>query len=315
MATLADALALFLTAQGLDRADLVGTSLGGRLVLEMARRGVGRRVVALDPGGYWNRPERAFLVASLRASIAAARRLRPVLPLLAGNPVTRTLLLAQFSARPWAVPGDVVLRELRGLADAAGVDPALASLAAELPHPVVPAGAAPGRVVVGWGRWDRLTLPVQARRVLASFPGAGCIGSRTAGTSPSSTNPRRRCGWCSTRSRRRSTARRAGGAGVRRRETRRRGASSSGTSPGRRARRPGSECLGRAGRRASRGVRPRDARPGGPERQEQRLAQAAVVGGHRPGGAAFGEAEARDAGGDVGRLTVGCAPAPRRRHP
>jgi pimeloyl-ACP methyl ester carboxylesterase len=172
VATLADALALFLTAQGLGRADLVGTSLGGRLVLEMVRRGLGGHVVALGPGGYWNRPERAFVVASLRASIAAARRLRPVLPMLTGNPVTRTLLLAQFSARPWAVPGDVVLRELRGLADSAGVDPALASLAAELPHPVVPAGTAPGRVVVGWGRWDRLTLPVQARRVLAAFPDA-----------------------------------------------------------------------------------------------------------------------------------------------
>jgi pimeloyl-ACP methyl ester carboxylesterase len=172
VATLADALALFLAAQGLSRADLVGTSLGGRLVLEMVRRGVGRHVVALGPGGYWNGPERAFLVGSLRASIAAVRRLRPVLPVLAGNPVTRTALLAQFSARPWAVPGDVVLRELRGLADAPAVDPALASLAAEPPQQGTPAGAAPGRVLLGWGRWDRLTLPTQARRALAAFPDA-----------------------------------------------------------------------------------------------------------------------------------------------
>jgi pimeloyl-ACP methyl ester carboxylesterase len=93
-----------------------------------------------------------------------------VLPFLAGNPVTRTLLLAQLSARPWAVPGDVVLRELRGLADAPAVDPALASLAAEPPRQG--ADTAPGCVVVGWGRWDRLTLPTQARRVLAAFPDA-----------------------------------------------------------------------------------------------------------------------------------------------
>jgi pimeloyl-ACP methyl ester carboxylesterase len=172
VATLADALALFLTAQGLHRADLVGASLGGRLVLEMVRRGVGRHVVALDPGGYWNEPERLFVVGSLRASIAAVRRLRPVLPVLAGNPAVRTALLAQFSARPWAVPGDVVLRELRGLADAPGVDPALTSLAAEPAQQGAPPGAAPGRLVVGWGRWDRLTLPTQARRVLAAFPDA-----------------------------------------------------------------------------------------------------------------------------------------------
>jgi pimeloyl-ACP methyl ester carboxylesterase len=172
VATLADALALFLTAQGLARADLVGTSLGGRLVLEMVRRGVGRHVVALDPGGYWNGPERVFVMASLRASIAAARRLRPVLPLLVRNPVTRTPLIAQFSARPWAVPGDVVLRELRGLAGDPGVDPALASLAAEPVQQGAHDGAAPGRVVIGWGRWDRLTLPTQARRAVAAFPGA-----------------------------------------------------------------------------------------------------------------------------------------------
>jgi pimeloyl-ACP methyl ester carboxylesterase len=146
--TLADALALFLSAQGLQRADLVGSSLGGRLVLEMVRRGLGRHVVALDPGGYSNASGRAFVVGSLRASIAAARALRPVLPRLAGNPVTRTALLSQFSARPWAVPGDVVLRELCNLADDPTVDPALASLAAEKPRQGTPRGTASGRL--GW---------------------------------------------------------------------------------------------------------------------------------------------------------------------
>jgi len=169
--TLADAVAMFLSAQGWQRADLVGTSLGGRLVLEMVRRGLGRHVVALDPGGCWNAPERAFVNGLLRASIAAVRRLRPVLPLLTGNPVTRTALLSQFSVRPWAVPGEVVLRELRGLA-APAVDPALMSLMAEEPQQGAAAGTSNGRVVVGWGRWDRLTLPTQARRALAAFPGA-----------------------------------------------------------------------------------------------------------------------------------------------
>jgi pimeloyl-ACP methyl ester carboxylesterase len=189
VATLADAVALFLSAQGLQRADLVGTSLGGRLVLEMVRRGLGRHVVALDPGGYWNGPERAFAVGSLRASIAAVRRLRRVLPVLAGNPVTRAALLGQFSARPWAVPGDVVLRELRGLADAPAVDPALAALAAEPPQLGAPAGSAPGRLTVGWGRWDRLTLPTQARRALAAFPDATLHRFRHSGHFPMFDSP------------------------------------------------------------------------------------------------------------------------------
>jgi pimeloyl-ACP methyl ester carboxylesterase len=86
--------------------------------------------------------------------------------------VTRTALLAQFSARPWAIPGEVVLREVRGLAEAPGVDPAFTSLLDEPPQQGAPAGTAAGRLVVGWGRWDRLTLPTQGRRVQAAFPDA-----------------------------------------------------------------------------------------------------------------------------------------------
>ena len=49
--TLTNAVEYFLAGQGLRHADLVGSSLGGRLVLELVRRGVGRHTVALDPGG------------------------------------------------------------------------------------------------------------------------------------------------------------------------------------------------------------------------------------------------------------------------
>ena len=35
-----------------------------------------------------------------------------------------------------------------------------------------PAGSVPGRVVIGWGRQDRVTLPRQAARATALFPDA-----------------------------------------------------------------------------------------------------------------------------------------------
>ena len=38
--------------------DMVGSSMGARLVLEMARRGRSGAVVALDPGGFWRGWER-----------------------------------------------------------------------------------------------------------------------------------------------------------------------------------------------------------------------------------------------------------------
>jgi pimeloyl-ACP methyl ester carboxylesterase len=52
-AGLARSLEAWLAAQGLTGVDMIGSSLGGRLVLEMARRGKAGAVVALDPGGFW----------------------------------------------------------------------------------------------------------------------------------------------------------------------------------------------------------------------------------------------------------------------
>lgn len=168
---LADALQAHLVAEGLAAADLVGSSLGARLVLELARRGIGRHVVALDPGGFWTPVEAKVFGTSLKASIALVRALQPVLPLLVGNPVGRTALLSQFSARPWALPAPLVVRELRGYTSSA-MYPTLRALADGPPQQGAAAGATPGRVVIGWGEHDRVTVRSQAARALEAFPGA-----------------------------------------------------------------------------------------------------------------------------------------------
>jgi pimeloyl-ACP methyl ester carboxylesterase len=172
IATLTDAVVEFVKEQDLADVDMVGSSMGARMVLELARRGVGRHAVALDPGGFWNDRELAVFSASVRASVALVRALRPVLPALAGNPVSRSLLLVQFSARPWAVPRNVVLNELRGLAGAPSVDAALDALTRGPRQQGTAIGTAPGRIVIGWGRRDRVTVPAQAARAAAAFPDA-----------------------------------------------------------------------------------------------------------------------------------------------
>lgn len=167
---LADGVTAFLADHGLDRAALLGQSLGGRIVLELARRGVGGDVVALDPGGFWSPRELAVFSASLRASIGLLRRLRPVLPALVANPVGRTALLPQLSPRPWALaPGDV-LPDLCGLADAPGTDPVLDALVGGPTQEG--AVTTPGRVTIGWGLRDRVTVLPQAARAGARFPAA-----------------------------------------------------------------------------------------------------------------------------------------------
>ncbi|GAA4824911.1 alpha/beta hydrolase [Tomitella cavernea] len=100
IATLTDSVADFIREQGLDGVSTVGQSMGGRMVLELARRGVGGDTVALDPGGFWSDREVVVFGATLRPSIGLVRALRGMLPVLLGSPVGRTLLLVQLSARP-----------------------------------------------------------------------------------------------------------------------------------------------------------------------------------------------------------------------
>jgi len=53
IAKLADAVTDFLKSERLVGVDAVGSSMGARLVLELALRGVLGAVVSLDPGGFW----------------------------------------------------------------------------------------------------------------------------------------------------------------------------------------------------------------------------------------------------------------------
>jgi pimeloyl-ACP methyl ester carboxylesterase len=172
IATFADAVTRFLDAHGLRGVDVVGSSMGARLVLELARRGVVGAVVSLDPGGFWIGWERTFFGATIGASIRLVRLLQPVMRLITGNPIGRTLLLPQFSAHPWRLRGDVVLREMRDYAAAPSFDPMLASLAHGPAQEGMPAGSATRPIAIVWGRQDRVCLPRQAPRAMAKFPDA-----------------------------------------------------------------------------------------------------------------------------------------------
>lgn len=166
---LCDALQEDLDAKDLSGADLVGSSMGARMVLELARRGVGRHVVALDPGGFWNSAEKAVFGASVKASFALVKALSPALPVIVGTAAGRTALLPQFTPRPWAVPSGVALSDLQAIATTAELFPTLTALLDSGPQQ---GGPTPGRVVLGWGRRDRVTLPRQAARAQAAFPHA-----------------------------------------------------------------------------------------------------------------------------------------------
>ena len=177
---LADSLEEYLFANGLEGVDLAGFSLGGRLVLEMARRGIGGDVVALDPGGFWRGWERSYFRWTLTASLRLLQLLRGALPVLSASSITRTALLAQLSARPWALPRDLVRRELTSFATTRTVGPLIRDLATG-PAQQGPGASTTGRVTIGWGSKDRLCPPRQAARARAAFPGARFHWFRNSG--------------------------------------------------------------------------------------------------------------------------------------
>ncbi len=80
---------------------LDGASMGARLVLELARRGnVLGVVVSPDPGGFWQGWQIPFFYHSVNLPIKLVRLLPPPMPTLTASAIGRTLLFAQFSARP-----------------------------------------------------------------------------------------------------------------------------------------------------------------------------------------------------------------------
>ena len=112
VAALADAVERDLDARGLERVHVLGNSLGGRVALELARRGRALSVVAVGPSGTSLPPERLMQTAGFVTAGVMTRVLRPVLPALAGKAAGRVGLLSQLRLYPWrATPREAMALE------------------------------------------------------------------------------------------------------------------------------------------------------------------------------------------------------------
>lgn len=187
--TLADAVAGFIADHDRTGIDLVGSSLGGRLVLELARRGAGGATVALDPGGFWSPWGAAVLQHHDRAvdppgpaaaaDHAAAHR-------QSGDPHRAAVPAVR---RPWALPADLALQQMRSFAECTSFDEVLHDLVHGPRQEGAPA-ASTGPVAIGWGRKDRLT-PVRPDAPPSCSPTRAWSGSTAPGTSRTGTDQRR----------------------------------------------------------------------------------------------------------------------------
>lgn len=172
IASLADAVTAFLKAHDLVGVDVAGSSMGARLALELARRGVAGATVSLDPGGFWSGWQRNFFYVSIALSIRLVRLLQPVMPLFTGSAVGRSLLFTQFSAHPWSLSPVVTLEEMHSFAASPSFDELLHQLAYGPEQEGAAPGSTRGPIVIGWGRKDRVCLPSQAARAMELFPDA-----------------------------------------------------------------------------------------------------------------------------------------------
>jgi pimeloyl-ACP methyl ester carboxylesterase len=169
IAALTDEVQAWMAAQGIEGGHVAGNSTGGGVALELAARDAVASATALAPIGFWSRRERVWCQASLRATRALTAATRPLAPALAGNPVSRTLSLAQYYAKPWRLaPGEVV-ESIDALIGAPGFDDVLAAFTGYL----APASAADRvPVTIAWGARDRLLLPRQLERARRRIPRA-----------------------------------------------------------------------------------------------------------------------------------------------
>lgn len=169
----ADHLADLLAAEGLLDADLVGSSMGGEVVLELLRRRVGTGdVVALAPSGYWGPWGLAWFRTVAWSATALITLLRPVAHHIIGNVWGRRLLLRPLSPGPALLP-EITADSTHTFGNTHAFLPTLRHLGSRRPPVRVPAGTAgTRRVTIAWGRKDGLCLPGQALTALEAVPDA-----------------------------------------------------------------------------------------------------------------------------------------------
>lgn len=166
---LTDAVAEWMSEQGIAGAHVAGNSTGGAIALELAARDLVASACALAPIGFWSARERVFAQASLRNTRALSKLTRPLAPAMARNPVARYLSFAQYTARPGNIPPDDIVASVDALIGAPAYDEVNASFTGYL-APESAADRVP--VTIAWGAKDRLLLPRQLERARRRIPRA-----------------------------------------------------------------------------------------------------------------------------------------------
>jgi pimeloyl-ACP methyl ester carboxylesterase len=183
-----DALDEALVAAGLEDAHLVGNSMGGWIVAELAAKGHARSVVGIAPAGLMTGREMAWGKRLLAPSQELSKRLVPHADRLAGTRGGRTMLMGQVHSRPWRTEAESVAHQLRALAGSESFADTLAWIDRTGAQPRdLDKISCPFRVV--WGTRDLILPYRQAKRWIQIVPGAELVTLKGLGHLPMPDDP------------------------------------------------------------------------------------------------------------------------------
>ncbi len=117
VAAITDAVERTLDVEGVDRVHVLGNSLGGRVALELARRGRARSVMAIGPSGLNVPPERILQGSGMALARVVMRIGAPLVEPLSRSALGRAALLAPLKVRPWDTSVDEAIGAREGFAD------------------------------------------------------------------------------------------------------------------------------------------------------------------------------------------------------
>ncbi|HEY3947068.1 MAG TPA: alpha/beta fold hydrolase [Solirubrobacteraceae bacterium] len=115
LAAAGDAMERHLDELGVGRSHLVGNSMGGALVLELAKRGRGLSVIAIAPGGGWapDSGEAERLARLFARQRQLARVFGPIVPVVVKSPLLRRLAMHDVMRHGELVPPADVVQMMR----------------------------------------------------------------------------------------------------------------------------------------------------------------------------------------------------------
>lgn len=189
VASLADRLAQELSDRGIDKAHLVGNSLGGLMALELARRGRALSVTALSPAGAWKNDSDFQAVARQFRIVFAILWLMIFLTTLflrfAG---VRRALNAQAMEHGDRVPEDEVRRAMRALRQTRILPKLLDNIGRDGSIKPLDAGNVP--ICIAWCEHDKV-IPFEnfGKPMLETVRGARSVTIRGVGHVPMYDDP------------------------------------------------------------------------------------------------------------------------------